>query len=45
MQWAHYTRMLQSCGYHPVDELLIGAIIGTNQVRIVPEIPAELVLA
>lgn len=45
MQLAHYTRMLQACGHHPGDELLFGAIIGTNEIPFTPDVPAERVLA
>lgn len=45
MQLAHYTRMLQACGRHPGDELLIGAIIGTSEIPITPDAPPERVVA
>jgi hypothetical protein len=45
MQLAHYTRMLEACGRHPGDQLLIGAIIGTNEMPITPDVPPERVLA
>lgn len=45
MQLAHYTRMLQACGHHAGDELLLGAIIGTSRVSLAPGTSAELVLA
>jgi predicted RecB family nuclease len=34
MQLAHYTRMLQSCGFHPGDHLLLGAVLGTTQLQL-----------
>ena len=45
MQLAHYTRMLQACGRHPGDELLLGAIVGTSEVAFTPDAPATWVLA
>jgi len=45
MQLAHYTRMLQACGRHPGDELLVGAISGTDEVALSLDAPAERVLA
>ena len=45
MQLAHYTRMLQACGHHPGDELMLGAIIGTSEIPLTPHAPAERVLA
>lgn len=30
MQLAHYTRMLKACGFHPGDDVLLGAILGTS---------------
>lgn len=30
LQLAHYTRMLQACGFHPGPDRLFGAIIGTS---------------
>lgn len=30
IQLAHYTRMLQACGFHPGEEWLFGAIVGTS---------------
>lgn len=30
LQLAHYTRMLQSCGFHPGRDQLFGAILGTS---------------
>lgn len=30
IQLAHYTKMLQACGFHPGDHRLIGAIVGTS---------------
>lgn len=31
LQLAHYTRMLQACGYHPGPEQMWGAVLGTSQ--------------
>ena len=45
MQLAHYTRMLQACGRHPGDDLLVGAIVGTSEVAVTPDAPATWVLA
>jgi predicted RecB family nuclease len=45
MQLAHYTRMLQACGRHPGDETLFGAIIGTDEIAVSPDAPAQRVLA
>ena len=30
LQLAHYTRMLQACGFHPGQDRLFGAILGTS---------------
>jgi hypothetical protein len=30
LQLAHYTRMLQACGFHPGEDRLVGAVIGTD---------------
>ncbi len=30
LQLAHYTRMLQACGFHPGEDQLVGAVIGTD---------------
>lgn len=30
LQLAHYTRMLKACGFHPGDDRLLGAILGTS---------------
>ncbi len=30
LQLAHYTRMLQACGFHPGEDRLFGAILGTS---------------
>jgi predicted RecB family nuclease len=35
-QLAHYTRMLQACGYHPAKEQLWGAVLGTSQLEVTP---------
>ncbi len=45
MQLAHYTRMLQACGRHPGDELMIGAIVGTSEIPITPDAPPNQFLA
>lgn len=34
LQLAHYTRMLQTCGFHPGPDRLFGAIIGTSTVAV-----------
>ncbi len=34
LQLAHYTRMLQSCGFHPGQDQLIGAILGTSELTL-----------
>jgi predicted RecB family nuclease len=34
LQLAHYTRMLQACGFHPGPDRLFGAIIGTSAVAV-----------
>lgn len=34
LQLAHYTRMLQACGFHPGQDRLFGAIIGTSTVAV-----------
>ncbi|ORA15581.1 ribonuclease H-like domain-containing protein [Mycobacterium asiaticum] len=44
MQLAHYTRMLQACGRHPGEELLLGATIGTSELSFRPDAAAERVL-
>lgn len=31
LQLAHYTRMLEACGFHPGDDCLFGAIVGTSE--------------
>jgi len=45
MQLAHYTRMLQACGRHPGEELMVGAIIGTAELALSSDAPAGWVLA
>ena len=35
MQLAHYTRMLQACGFHPGEDVALGAIIGTDDLLVV----------
>ena len=34
LQLAHYTRMLQACGFHPGRDRLFGAIVGTSLVAL-----------
>ncbi len=34
LQLAHYTRMLQACGFHPGPDRLFGAIIGTSALAV-----------
>ena len=34
LQLAHYTRMLEACGYHPGAEQLWGAVLGTSQLEV-----------
>ena len=34
MQLAHYTRMLQACGFHPGQDRLFGAILGTSMLAV-----------
>jgi len=34
LQLAHYTRMLQACGFHPGPDRLFGAILGTSTVAV-----------
>lgn len=34
LQLAHYTRMLQACGFHPGPEWLFGAILGTSALAV-----------
>lgn len=43
LQLAHYTRMLQACGYHPGADQLRGAVLGTSHVAIPPSDDAGLV--
>ncbi len=43
LQLAHYTRMLQACGYHPGSEQLWGAVLGTTQLEAAPGQDPELV--
>jgi predicted RecB family nuclease len=43
LQLAHYTRMLQACGYHPGPEQLWGAVLGTSQLGVTPSQGPELV--
>jgi predicted RecB family nuclease len=32
LQLAHYTRLLQACGFHPGDDHLTGAVLGTDRI-------------
>ena len=41
LQVAHYTRLLQSCGYHPGPGQLWGAVLGTSRVEVAPGQGAE----
>ena len=41
LQVAHYTRLLQSCGYHPGPGQLRGAVLGTSRVEVAPGQGAE----
>lgn len=34
LQLAHYTRMLQACGFHPGGDELVGGIVSTSQVAV-----------
>ncbi len=34
LQLAHYTRMLQACGFHPGPDRLFGAILGTSTLAV-----------
>ena len=34
LQLAHYTRMLEACGFHPGQDRLFGAILGTSRVAL-----------
>lgn len=42
-QLAHYTRMLQACGYHSGPDQLRGAVLGTSQLEVTPHDGPELV--
>jgi predicted RecB family nuclease len=33
LQLAHYTRMLEACGFHPGPDWLVGGVIGTSDLR------------
>lgn len=44
LQLAHYTRMLQACGFHPGEDRLLGAIVGTSLLEL-PGVDTELVFA
>ena len=41
LQLAHYTRMLEACGYHPGPDQLWGAVLGTSQLEVTPGQGAE----
>jgi predicted RecB family nuclease len=41
LQLAHYTRMLQACGYHPEPEQLWGAVLGTSRLEVTPSLGPE----
>jgi len=43
LQLAHYTRMLQACGYHPGPDRLWAAVVGTSRLEAAPGRSAELV--
>lgn len=43
LQLAHYTRLLQSSGYHPGVEHVQGAILGTSQLELTPGASPQLV--
>lgn len=34
LQLAHYTRMLEACGFHPGNDRLFGAILGTSEMAL-----------
>lgn len=34
LQLAHYTRMLQACGFHPGHDQLFGAVLGTSELAL-----------
>lgn len=34
LQLAHYTRMLQACGFHPGEDVPLGAVIGTSRLAV-----------
>jgi hypothetical protein len=36
LQLAHYTRMLEACGYHAGSEQRWGAVLGTSQLEVTP---------
>lgn len=44
LQLAHYTRMLEACGYHPGGERSWGAILGTNELQLSPDAGVDWVL-
>lgn len=44
LQLAHYTRMLEACGFHPGAEHLWGAVLGTSQLETTAGHGLELVL-
>ena len=43
MQLAHYTRMLQACGFHPGPDWLLGAILGTSRLAVTSDADPALV--
>lgn len=43
LQLAHYTRMLQACGYHPGPDRLWAAVLGTSLIEVTPGRGADLV--
>jgi len=43
LQLAHYTRMLQACGFHPGPGQLWGAVLGTSRLQTAPGQDRELV--
>lgn len=45
MQLAHYTRMLQASGHHPGRHLLLGAIIGNDEISLAPNTLSNWVFA
>lgn len=37
LQLAHYTRMLETCGFHPGPEQRWGAVLGTSHLEVTPD--------